>query len=89
MKAAPRPKRPRSASSTDDRTIYVGAFLQHRNTAELVVSELMKDFDGSNTDCFAVTFDTFHDRRSGYQFGVNPAGAAGTRRSSTRDVSAT
>jgi hypothetical protein len=59
----------------DDRTIYIGAFLRHRHAGDIVVNELMKDFDGSNTDYFAVIFDTFHDRRSGYQFGVNPAGA--------------
>ena len=59
----------------DDQTIYVGVFAHHRNAAEIVVNELRKDFDGSNTDYFAVIFDTFHDRRNGYQFGVNPRGA--------------
>jgi hypothetical protein len=59
----------------DEQRIYVGAFLHHRVRADIVVNELRKDFDGSSTDYFAVIFDTFHDRRNGYQFGVNPRGA--------------
>lgn len=59
----------------DEEHLYVGAFLQHRDTRDIVVNELRKDFDGSSTDYFALILDTFHDRANGYQFGVNPRGA--------------
>lgn len=59
----------------DERTLYVGAFAHYRNPEDVVVNELKRDFDGTSTDWMAVIVDTFHDRRNGYQFGVNPAGA--------------
>ena len=60
----------------DDETLYIGAFVAHRNAGDIIVNELTRDFDGSSTDWFAVILDPFHDRRNGYQFGVNPAGAS-------------
>ncbi len=60
----------------DDRALYVGVFAGHRNVRDLIVNELRRDFDGASTDWVAVIVDPFHDRRNGYQFGVNPAGAA-------------
>jgi hypothetical protein len=60
----------------DDDALYVGVFAKHQRVADIVVNELKKDFDGASTDWVAVIVDTFHDRRNGYQFGVNPRGAA-------------
>ena len=59
----------------DDETLYVGAFAHHRHREDVVVNEMKRDFDGASTDWMAIILDTFHDRRNGYQFGVNPAGA--------------
>lgn len=60
----------------DDRALYVGIFAAHRNAADIIMNEFKRDFDGASTDWVAVIVDPFLDRRNGYQFGVNPAGAA-------------
>ena len=60
----------------DSTTLYIGVFAAHHRVDDIVVNELKRDFDGSASDWFAVILDPFLDRRNGYQFGVNPAGAA-------------
>jgi hypothetical protein len=60
----------------DAETLYVGVHARHRNPREIIANELKRDFDGTSTDWVAVIVDPFLDRRNGYQFGVNPAGAS-------------
>ena len=40
----------------------------------IVISDL-KNFSATDGDSFELILDTFHDRRNGYQFAINPAGA--------------
>jgi hypothetical protein len=60
----------------DDRHIYVTARCWQDATMPLIGRELRRDgqsmFDNDN---FAVFFDTFLDRRSGFMFQTNPVGA--------------
>jgi hypothetical protein len=55
--------------------LYIGARLYDSRPDQLVVSDIRKDFRTDNQDTFEVILDTFHDRRSGYVFITNPAGA--------------
>ncbi|MGE0463216.1 MAG: DUF5916 domain-containing protein [Vicinamibacterales bacterium] len=59
----------------DAERLYIGVHARHRNPEEIIANELRRDFDGTSTDWVAVIVDPFLDRRNGYQFGVNPAGA--------------
>jgi hypothetical protein len=59
----------------DDRALYVGVFAKDPEPAQIIVNELRKDFNTSTADGFQVVIDTFHDRRNGYQFAINPSGA--------------
>jgi hypothetical protein len=61
----------------DGATLYVAARLHDREAS--TISDIRKDFDDSNQDVFQVILDTFHDRRNGYVFQTNPAGARGDR----------
>ena len=59
----------------DATTLYVAAHLYDSRPDALVVNDIRKDFDTDNEDSFAVILDTFADRRNGYVFATNPAGA--------------
>ncbi len=60
---------------TDGRTIYVGAMLYDSSPAGIIVNDLRKDFFFTNQDTFQVIFDSFGDRRNGFLFATNSAGA--------------
>ena len=62
-----------------DGNLYVAARLHDAQPDRLVVNDIRKDFDDRVQDAFAVIFDTFHDRRNGYVFVTNPAGARADR----------
>ncbi len=62
----------------DDRNLYVGAICYDSEPDRLTVTSLERDFPGGSTrdmDIFAVTLDTFLDRRNSFMFLVNPHGA--------------
>ena len=62
----------------DDRALYIGAELYDSQPDELIVSTLEKDFASESTrdvDIFAVTLDTFHDRKNSFIYLINPYGA--------------
>ena len=59
----------------DDDALYFGVFAKDEQPAGIIVSDLKKDFNTATSDGFLVILDTFHDRRNGYQFAINPAGA--------------
>jgi len=62
----------------DDEAIYVGARLSDRSP---VTSRLgRRDMSNVSSDWLRVSFDSYYDRRTAYQFEVNPAGV---RRDST------
>jgi RluA family pseudouridine synthase len=55
--------------------LYIGALLRDTNPAGIVVNEIRKDFAGRDQDTFEVLLDTFADRRNGFVFATNAAGA--------------
>ncbi len=59
----------------DRDNLYLGVHCFDRDTAGIVVNELQRDFDSYESDAFGFAFDPFLDRRSGYNFFVNPGGA--------------
>ena len=61
--------------ASDATTLYVAAHLYDSRPDALVVNDIRKDFRTDNQDTFEVIFDTFADRRNGYVFATNPAGA--------------
>jgi len=61
----------------DEENLYVAAYLHDSQPDALVVNDIRKDFDQTSQDVFSVILDTFADRRNGYVFMTNPAGARG------------
>ena len=59
----------------DDEKIYISAVCYDSEPHKAVVTTLEQDFDTPNSDNFGVVLDTFHDKRNGYFFQVNPRGA--------------
>lgn len=54
--------------------LYIGAYC-YDDPKGLVVTDIRKDFQREAQDGFEVILDTFGDRRNGYVFATNPAGA--------------
>jgi len=82
VQAEPREGQPASERTEvwvayDDENLYVAAYLHDSQPDALVVNDIRKDFDQESQDVFAVILDTFADRRNGYVFMTNPAGARG------------
>ncbi|MDH4218056.1 MAG: carbohydrate binding family 9 domain-containing protein [Candidatus Aminicenantes bacterium] len=58
----------------DDTNLYVAARLYDSNP-ELITSRLGRRDDFVESDWFIFAVDPYYDRRTGYQFAVNPAGS--------------
>ncbi len=71
----PAPERTEVRFLYDDENLYVGAICFDTDMAHSIVHELKEDFNFGQSDMLNVHFDTLHDRRSAFSFGVNPAGA--------------
>ncbi len=63
----------------DAERLYIGAYLHDRAPGDIVVNDIRKDFNPDQQDDFEVILDTFHDRRNGYVFITNVAGARADR----------
>jgi hypothetical protein len=59
----------------DERAVYFGVFAHDDDPGSLVVSDLRKDFNTAASDAVLIVIDTFQDRRNGFEFATNPAGA--------------
>ena len=59
----------------DDEMLYVGAMLYDGEPDRLIIDSIRRDFSNFQSDSFLVVLDTFLDRRSGYGFNTNAAGA--------------
>ena len=59
----------------DRDAIYVGVRCFDATPSALIVNDIRKDFTPGEQDTFEVLLDTFADRRNGFVFVVNPAGA--------------
>ena len=58
----------------DTRNLYVGVFCRDSDPGGIRATELRRDDSLNNDDIFELVLDTFHDRRSGYLFRINPLG---------------
>jgi len=59
----------------NDETLYIGAWCYESDMNGIVAKLMKRDFQYWTEDNFEVIFDTFHDKRNGYVFVVNPNGA--------------
>ena len=59
----------------DDDYLYIGALCHDSDPRHIVVNDIRKDFAGTEQDIFEVLLDTFEDRRNGFVFATNAAGA--------------
>ena len=57
----------------DDAALYIGARM-HDAHPDSIIARLGRRDALTNSDAFTVFIDPYHDRRSGYYFGVNAAG---------------
>ena len=59
----------------DDENLYIGVWCYDSEPGRIVASEMARDGRLMTDDNVAIALDTFHDRRNGYLFRVNPNGA--------------
>jgi hypothetical protein len=59
----------------DERKIYIGALMLDSEPEGIIHQFLEQDFETHDDDVFAVTLDTFLDRRDSFMFLINPNGA--------------
>ncbi len=59
--------------------IYIAAYMHDRDPSGLIVNDIRRDFNETDEDDFEVLLDTFDDRRNGYIFITNVAGAKADR----------
>jgi hypothetical protein len=59
----------------DDDALYIGVICHDANPSGLIINDIRKDFAAGDQDSFEVILDTFADRRNGFVFVVNAAGA--------------
>src|SRR5712692_6964436 len=59
----------------DRDALYLGVVCHDGAPSGLIVNDIRKDFVAGEQDSFEVILDTFADRRNGFVFVVNPAGA--------------
>jgi hypothetical protein len=59
----------------DDDSVYVAARLWESELDRMVANEMRRDSNNTwQNETFAIVLDTFHDRRNGLEFAVNPLG---------------
>ncbi|HEX6040677.1 DUF5916 domain-containing protein, partial [Longimicrobium sp.] len=58
----------------DDGAVYVAARMFDSQPGRIQAPLARRDEGVQNSEWFNVVFDSYHDRRSGFRFGVNPAG---------------
>ena len=59
----------------DTDKLYIAAYCHDSDPTGIVVNDIREDFRAGNQDSFEVILDTFADRRNGFVFMTNPAGA--------------
>jgi hypothetical protein len=72
----------------DDTYLYVGARCRDSQPSRIIANDMRRDGRNvSMNDNFSIIFDTFHDRRNGYEFLMNSIGGAwDTQITDERDV---
>lgn len=56
-------------------SIFFGIWCFDREPDKLVAKEMKRDFSHGSEDNFEIIIDTYHDKRNGYLFIINPNGA--------------
>jgi len=59
----------------DDESLYVGVWCYDNNPKGIIANQMKRDFDIHLDDNFEIILDTYHDKRNGYLFVINPNGA--------------
>ena len=59
----------------DRDALYIGVVCRDGDARAAIVNDIRKDFTAGEQDSFEIILDTFADRRNGFVFVVNPAGA--------------
>ncbi|HDY86760.1 MAG TPA: hypothetical protein ENH82_01445 [bacterium] len=59
----------------DDNNLYIGAVFFDSEPDKIIRKELKRDGDTDSDDSFTVVIDTYHDKRMGFYFSVNPNSA--------------
>ncbi len=59
----------------DEHSVYFGIWCYDREPNKIVARKMQRDFNYRSEDNFQIVVDTFHDRRNGYRFVINPNGA--------------
>ena len=59
----------------DSDALYIGVICHDATPSGLIINDIRKDFAAGDQDSFEVILDTFADRRNGFVFVVNAAGA--------------
>jgi hypothetical protein len=59
----------------DENALYIGLVCHDRSPREIVSTQLTRDADLDVDDRITIVLDPFFDRRNGFYFQVNPAGA--------------
>lgn len=59
----------------DEEYLYIGALMLDSNPQGIIRQYLNQDFETHDDDVFALTLDTFRDRRNSFMFLINPNGA--------------
>jgi hypothetical protein len=71
----PTPYRTEVRLLTDGETLFIGVRARDPEPTRIAIHTMQKDADLEGDDTIALVFDTFGDRRTGYYFRVNAAGA--------------
>src|SRR5437660_358450 len=59
----------------DRDALYIGVRCYDATPSAIIINDIRKDFTPGEQDTFEVLLDTFADRRNGFVFAINPAGA--------------
>ncbi len=68
-------ERTEAAVLFDDQNLYIGIWCYDDEPRNIIAQKLQRDFDPDGEDNIFIVLDTYHDRRNGYLFATNPAGA--------------
>ena len=71
----PATQRTEARFAYDNDNLYVGVVCFDEDPENITVNSIQKDFSGNESDGVTILIDGLHDRRSGFTFVVNPAGA--------------
>ncbi|MDA3860477.1 MAG: DUF5916 domain-containing protein [Melioribacteraceae bacterium] len=63
------------AVAYSEKSLFIAVWCYDPNPDQIVAKQLKRDFDYDTDDNVKITIDTYHDKRNGYLFAINPNGA--------------